>query len=69
MDMNINPKGTKRDYENLEMILKSEDGHSIATNEMADDVYETITTRQPGVEYQNAPTKLWPTESGKEGKS
>ena len=66
MDMNTKPKGIKTDYENLEMILKSEDGHSIATNKTADDVYETIATRQPGVEYQNAPTQLWPTEGSKE---
>ena len=46
------PSGIKEDYENLRMILKSVDDHSISDDkEMAADIYETISPsyRQPGV--------------------
>ena len=47
------PSGIKEDYENLRMILKSVDDHSIPHDkETAADIYETISPRyrQPGVE-------------------
>lgn len=56
-DMYTKPKGIKEDYENLEMIFKSAGGHSIANIETADDFYETISPRQPGVERQSTPTQ------------
>ena len=46
------PSGIKEDYENLKMILKSVDDHSISDDkETAADIYETISPsyRQPGV--------------------
>ena len=50
--MSAKPGGIKEDYENLRMILKSVDDHSIFDDkETAADIYETISPsyRQPGV--------------------
>jgi hypothetical protein len=40
--VSANPSGIKEDYENLEMVLKSVDGRSIASEETEADLYETI---------------------------
>lgn len=52
-DVNTEASGVEKNYENLEMILKSVDDHSMANNETAADIYEAISPRQPGIEHQS----------------
>jgi hypothetical protein len=59
--VSANPSGINEDYENLGIILKSVDDHSIADEETGADLYETISPsyRQAGVEESEYASLSW----------